>query len=74
MIKRGNFISFSFFLIMKHEKNKLLERHDHRAGAAHSKEILSVSGSRELKLFCSASLDESIRIWNDKCDLIRVSS
>lgn len=38
----------------------------------HTKEILSVSGSRELKLFCSSSLDETVRVWNDKCDLIRL--
>ncbi|ODN00596.1 hypothetical protein Ocin01_06074 [Orchesella cincta] len=48
------------------------ERHDHRAHFGHTREVVSVSGSRELMLFCSASMDDTIRIWNDKCDLVRL--
>ncbi|OXA63892.1 Guanine nucleotide-binding protein subunit beta-2-like 1 [Folsomia candida] len=48
------------------------ERHDHRQHFAHAKEILSLSSCRELMLFCSASKDETIRVWNEKAELVRL--
>ncbi|CAG7662430.1 unnamed protein product [Allacma fusca] len=49
-------------------------RYDHKTQVAHTKPILSVSGQRNLLLFCTASQDETIRLWSDKNELIRVLS
>lgn len=47
-------------------------RCDHRHHYGHEKLIISFSSSKELALFCSASLDETIRIWDETNNLVRV--
>jgi hypothetical protein len=49
-------------------------RYDHKTQFAHTKPIVSVSGHKELMIFCTASQDETIRLWSEKNELIRVLS
>ena len=48
-----------------------LDRFDHEPGDDHSEAITGLSACPRLKLYASASLDGTIRIWNDSNMLVR---
>lgn len=49
-----------------------LERFDHSTEDDHSDEVISVTSCPKMRLFASASLDGSVRIWDESCRLRRI--
>ena len=49
----------------------ILDRFDHEPGDDHSEAVTGLSACPRLKLYASASIDGTIRIWNDSNMLVR---
>jgi WD40 repeat protein len=59
-------------LTIKKEKFFLfIERYDHRPEDDHMDSIVAITYCDRLKLVATASLDETIKIWNHNCQLLR---
>lgn len=48
------------------------ERYDHPTQDDHNDEVISVSGCSKMRLFATASLDGTVRIWDESNHLKRV--
>ena len=50
----------------------MLERYDHPTEDDHNDEVISVSSCSKMRLFATASLDGTVRIWDESNRLKRV--